>query len=67
MSTNYVVSWSEETWLRVCITADTKEEAKEKFWAGQFDMEEAKNIGGEIQDSVEVWPADSVLMRVGRT
>ena len=60
MSTNFVVSWTEEVWYRVNIKANTAEEAKELFRAGEYDSTSSKETGGEIQDGIEVWPADTV-------
>ena len=51
---NYVVSWTEETWYRVNIQANSEQEAREKFWNHDFDMDESKDTGTEIQDSVDV-------------
>ena len=55
--TNYVVSWTEETWYRVNIQADSEEQAREKFWEFDFDQEESKQFGEEVQDSIEIWEA----------
>lgn len=56
--TNYLVSWTEESWYRVNIQANSFEEAKELFWLGEFNTEESKYFGGEIQDGVEITPAE---------
>ena len=59
MSTNYVVSWTEEVWYRVNIKANTPEEAIELFRAGEYNADESKETGGEIQDGIGVWRADT--------
>lgn len=55
---NYVVSWTEETWYRVNIQANSEQEAREKFWNGDFDMDESKETGAEIQDGIDITLAD---------
>lgn len=48
----YKVEWTEEVWKATTIEADSLEEAREAFGAGDFDEEIV--TGGEIQDSVEI-------------
>lgn len=50
----YTVSYTVEKWRRVVIEADNEEQAREKFWAGDFDHEEVEEFGAEIQDGVDV-------------
>ena len=50
----YLISWTEEDWYSVTIEADSLREAKDKFWAQDFDYEDVRHTGTEIQDSVEV-------------
>ena len=57
MSTNYVVSWTEEVCYRVNIKANSAEEAKELLCAGEYDSTSCKETGGEIQDGIDAWPA----------
>ena len=51
----YTISWTEENWYRVRIEAKSIEEARELFWAGEFDSAGVKNTGTEIQDGVDIF------------
>jgi TolB-like protein len=51
---HYVVDWTREVWYRSKIEADSLEEAREKFWSGDYDDELDDIFGSEIQDSVEI-------------
>jgi hypothetical protein len=51
---NYVISWTEESWYRMNITADSAEEALDMFHSGDVDYSGAVNTGNELQDSVTV-------------
>lgn len=50
----FKIEWTEETWYRLYIEADSFEDAQDKFWSGEFDYQKAKITGSEIQDSVEI-------------
>lgn len=50
----YKVSYTVELWNRVVIEADNEEQAREKFWAGDFDFDEVEEFGREIQDGVDI-------------
>jgi hypothetical protein len=50
----YKVSFTVERWGRVVIDADSEEQAREKFWAQEFDYEKVEQFGMEVQDSVDV-------------
>jgi hypothetical protein len=50
----YTVSYTVEKWRRVVVEADSEEQAREKFWAGDFDHEEVEEFGAEIQEGVDV-------------
>jgi len=50
----YVVSWTEEIWQKVIIEAESKEEARELFYSGEFNIDSVKVTGGEIQDGVDI-------------
>lgn len=52
--TNYSVSWTQEIWYKVNIKANSAEEAKEKFWSGEFDTSDTKETGAEIQDGIDI-------------
>ena len=49
----FKVEWTREVWYRSEVEADTLEEAREKFWAGDYDDDLDTITGSEIQDSVE--------------
>ena len=55
---HYVVDWTREVWYRSKIEADSLEEAREKFWSGDYDDEVDDIFGSEIQDSVEIREAE---------
>lgn len=48
----FQIEWTREEWYRVTIEADNEEQAREKFWEGEYENE--KKFGAEIQDGVEV-------------
>lgn len=48
----FVIDWTEEIYNRTVVSAGSKDEALDIFWAGDFVLVE--NYGNEIQDSVEV-------------
>jgi ribulose bisphosphate carboxylase small subunit len=49
----YQVEYTLEKWYRVTIEAESPEDARTKFWAGDYESEE-QEFGSEIQDSVEI-------------
>lgn len=50
----FKIEWTEEIWNRVFVEADSRNEALEMFWLGEFDWQSVKNIGVEVQDGVDV-------------
>jgi len=50
----YMISFTEEEWYNITIQADSFEEAKEKFWAQDFDLEDIVHTGTEIQESIDM-------------
>ena len=50
----YLISFTEEDWYNITIEADSYEEAKDKFWNGEFDTEDVKHTGTEIQESIDI-------------
>ena len=57
----YTVAWKEENWYKVRIEAKSIEEAKELFWAGEFDSAGVKHTGTEIQDDVDIFDDSRVM------
>lgn len=57
----YTVAWTEENWYKVRIEAESIEQAKELFWAGEFDPSGVKNTGTEIQDGVDIFDDTSLF------
>ena len=51
---NYLISFTEEEWYNITIEADSFEEAKDKFWAQDFDLEDIVHTGTEIQESIDI-------------
>jgi hypothetical protein len=51
---NYLISFTEEEWYNITIEADSLQEAKEKFWAHDFDHEDIIHTGTEIQESIDI-------------
>jgi hypothetical protein len=51
------VEWTREQWFYVEIEADSPEQAKEKFWEGDYENEQM--FGSEIQDGVEAHEVDN--------
>jgi hypothetical protein len=50
----YTVHWTIEEWYRMDIEANSEEEAYEKFMEHDFDYDDGKHVGSELQDSVMV-------------
>ena len=50
----YSISWTQEIWNRATIEANSVEEAREKFWLGEFDISGTKETGAEIQDGIDI-------------
>ena len=50
----FEIEWTEEVWYRKRVEADSKEDAMEKFWAGELDIDSSDSYGGEVQDSIEI-------------
>lgn len=48
----YKVEWTEETWYRMEIEANSEYEAKEKLLLGEVDLDKAKVFGSQVQDSI---------------
>lgn len=46
------VEWTREQWFYVEIEAESPEQAKEKFWDGDYENEQM--FGSEIQEGVDV-------------
>lgn len=51
MAKQYEIKWTLEKWLKVTITAESKEQALEMFWLGKHD--EPTTYGAEIQEGVD--------------
>ena len=52
MEKQYEIKWTLEKWLKVTITAESEEQAREMFWAGEHG--EPTQYGAEIQEGVDV-------------
>jgi hypothetical protein len=53
----FQIDWTEEVWYRAVVDADSLEQAREKFWAGEYN-DDAHSYGMEVQDSVEIEEVD---------
>jgi hypothetical protein len=49
---NYKVQWTEETWYKAEVSAETIEEAYDAVLSGEY--ESLVELGRDIQDSIEV-------------
>jgi len=49
----FQVDWTEETWHRTVVEADSAEQAREMLWSGEIDSSDTA-YDGEIQDDVEI-------------
>lgn len=56
----FKVDWTEESWFRTEIVAESAEQARDLFWqmltSGKF--RDLQPFGGEMQDSVEISEVD---------
>jgi hypothetical protein len=50
----FKIEWTEEVWNRMFVEAESVDEAREKFWNGEFDYEVRDVTGGEIQEGIDV-------------
>ena len=50
----YLISFTEEEWYNITIEANSFQEAKDKFWAQDFDLEDIVHTGTEIQESIDI-------------
>ena len=50
----FLISFTEEDWYNITIEADSLEEAKDKFWSHDFDLEDIVHTGTEIQESIDI-------------
>lgn len=50
----YLISFTEEDWYNIVIEADSYEAAKDKFWAQDFDFEDIRHTGTEIQETIDI-------------
>jgi hypothetical protein len=51
----FKIEWTEELWCRAYVEAETREEAREFFWSGEFDASDPSYVDGtEIQDDIEI-------------
>jgi hypothetical protein len=51
---NYLISFTEEEWYNVTIEADSFQEAKDKFWSHDFDLEDIVHTNTEIKESINI-------------
>ena len=56
---NYTISWTEELWYRMDVEAESEQDALDKFHAGDYDFDEAKNTDVHLQDSIDIWEASN--------
>jgi hypothetical protein len=54
----FEISYTDELWNRAIVEAKNEEEAREKFWSGDFDKSKIKIVGGEIQESIDIEELD---------
>ena len=50
----FEISYTDESWKRAVVEAKNEEEARDKFWSGDFDTTKIRVVGGEIQESIDI-------------
>lgn len=55
----FEISYTDESWKRAVVEANNEEEARDKFWSGDFDTTKIKIVGGEIQESIDIDELDT--------
>jgi hypothetical protein len=50
----FTIHWTEELWYRMDVEAASEDEALDRFHAGDYDFDEARNTDVQMQDSVYV-------------
>lgn len=55
----YEIKYTEETWYRLEIEADSEEQARDKFFSGEWEGEPTI-FGGELQDGISVEELEQV-------
>lgn len=58
----FIIEYTEETWYRLVVEADTLEQAKNNFWQGDYDLTEAREIGSDISSDVYFKPASEQVV-----
>lgn len=57
----FKIEWTEEVWYRMEVEADSYDDAREKFWSGEYNLDNGTQTGGECQDSVEIDEIEEVV------
>ena len=50
----YKIDWTREVWYRSEIEAESFEEAREKFWIGDYDDDKDEIFGSEVQENIDI-------------
>lgn len=50
----FIIEYTEEIWNSIEVEADTKEQARERFFRGEYNLDDSVNIGGEIHPDISV-------------
>ena len=50
----FEIAYTDESWKRAVVEANNEEEARDKFWSGDFDTTKIRVVGGEIQESIDI-------------
>lgn len=50
----FIIEFTEEAWNRLEVEAENEQDAREKFWGGEYEYASAKIFGGEIQQDISI-------------
>ena len=50
----YRISWTEEFWYSLEVEGESEQEVLDKFHNLEYDFDNAKSLGAELQDSITV-------------
>ena len=56
----FIIRFTEEVWNSLEVEAESKEEAEDKFWSGEYEYASAKAFGGEVQGDILIEQKEEV-------
>jgi hypothetical protein len=54
----YRIDWTENVYYTMEVEAESEQDALDKFHSGEYDLDNGRNYGVEMEDSVDVREAE---------